>query len=242
MKPIKELWKEKTSDIAILLGTGSSIDEIDKWDKILEHDTLCMNNWVYHPTVVPKWNSLELKHYDFEIQKKRLEEKWDLGWSNVCYLLPSERASYISGAIGHPGEAKIYVYTHTKRGLHPKVDSRTKINADFDPDDGRLYKSYDSSVTTMIHLLYLMGYKYIILYGLDMKNGLYFWSNGGCGLTHCKTNKDHEGRDPNIPHNAAHIKDFIIDFNRRHMVPKKRKIFVGNKSTSLYPHLSLWKW
>jgi len=244
IKPIKELWKEKTSDIAILLGTGSSINEIEEWDKILIHDTLAMNNWVYHPTIIPKWNSLELKKYDYEIQKKRLEEKWNLGWKNVCFLLSSDRVFYVSGAIGHPEEARIYVYNHVIRGKHPKVNKDIKINADFNPNDGNLYKSYDSSVTTMIHLLYLMGYKYIILYGLDMNNGLYFWSSGHpkYGLTHCRTNKDHKGRDPKSPHNVAHIKDYIIDFNNRHMIPYGREIFVGHKSTALYPHLSLWKW
>lgn len=243
-RPIKDLFKQKTGDTAILLGTGSSLNELneDTWSFINKHDNLAMNNFVYSPSFIPKWNSLELKSYDYDIQRRRLEEKWDMGWKNVGFVIPAHRAQYLSGAIGHGEEAKMYTYGFVSRGQHPKLNKNVKIDANFDPNDGNLYKSYDASTSTMIHLLYLMGYKNIVLYGIDCNNGYYFWSSGDpiYGETHCLTNKQHEGRDPKQPHNAGHMKDFIIDFNHRHMKPYGREIYVGHKSTALYPHLKLW--
>jgi hypothetical protein len=238
---IKQL--KRNTNIGFILGTAKSVNDIksEEWDIINNNDNLGINNWFYHPTFIPKMCSLELKKYDWQISKDRITEKWEKGWKNVKWLLSEKKGGYVAGAIGHEYEAQIYLYGFEMRGKHPKIDGGWKyINADFDPDNGPLYKSYDASLTTLVHLMYRLGYKYIVLYGVDWTHSYYFWSSGDkiYGKTHCKTNKDHEGKDPKLPHNTEHVINYIIDFNERHMKPQGREILVGYKDTRLYPSLN----
>ena len=233
--------KLKQTDTVFLIGSGSSLNEIteDQWSIINSYDNMGVNNIFYHPFFIPKSLHLELKKYDWGIAKERLEEKWELGWKNVNYIFPIERYAYISGAIGHEKKAKIFTYRYERRRFHPKKHPDTKIDANFNPDK-ILYKSYDTSVSTIIQMLYLMGYKNIILWGLDMRDSKYFWTDMEPevrGLVHDLWNKQREGKDKNTPHNASHLQDYITDFNDKFMKPKRREIFVGHKSTLLYPKL-----
>lgn len=238
--------KTKKTDTIFLIGSGSSINEITEkqWDIINSYDNMGVNNMFYHPFFIPKSLHLELKSYDWVIAKDRLEEKWELGWKNVNYIFPTERATYIADAIGHKNQSKIFVYKYAKRGKHPKVDKgHTTIDANFNPNTV-IYKSYDSSVSSIIQILYLMGYENIILWGIDMSNSKYFWTDMAPevrGLVHDMWNKQREGKSKDLPHNASHLKNYIIDFNNRHMIPKKREIFVGHTTTALYPELKYFK-
>lgn len=233
--------KNKKTDVVFLIGSGSSLNDLteNQWNIINKYDNLGVNNIFYHPFFIPKMLHLELKSYDWGIAKERLKEKWEKGWKNVKYILPIDRSRYIADAIGHIGEATIFTYSYKSRGEHPKKNPNVKIDANFNPLE-YLFKSYDTSVSTIIQILYIMGYRKIILLGLDMNNSKYFWTDMKPeirGKVHDEWNKQREGKDKNQPHNASHLKNYIIDFNNRHMIPKKREIFVGHTTTSLYPEL-----
>lgn len=232
----------RCSDDAVLLCTGASINEISKntWGWILAQDTFSVNNFVYHPWVVPRYNHLEIKSYDFPYEQRYLNEKWNKGWKNVGFIFPSERADYIASCIGHSNEAKIYTYKYIRRGDHPKKQPGIKIDAKFNVNDGNIYKSYDASMTSIIQMIYLMGYKRIIIYGMDMISSEYFWTNMNIDV-HDKWNKAREGKAMNLPHNASHLKEYVISFNELHMKPKGREILIGNKSTALYPALKVFE-
>lgn len=234
---INELKRE--SEDVILLCTGSSLNDIDDktWKWILKQDTMAVNNFVYHPWVIPKWNHLEVKTYDFPYQQKYLDDKWELGWKNVGYISPSHRADYIASCINHP--AQIYTYEHIKRKDHPKDTPNFHADAKFNPD-GAICKSYDTSVSSIIQILYLMNYTNIIVIGMDMINSKYFWTDMDIPV-HDKWNKAREGKTMDKPHNASHLKNYIIDFNERHMKPKGREIFIMTEKTALYPSLRLWE-
>jgi len=78
-----------------------------------------------------------------------------------------------------------------------------------------------------------MKYKRIILMGTDLSDGRYFWTGKPeFGEVHCQSNKDHEGKPASAPHNAAHLKSYIINYSKKY-VP----IFVGYKKTLLYPEI-----
>lgn len=232
---------KRNSDDVVLLCTGKSINDItDKqWNWIQVQDTWAVNNFVYHPWMVPKFNHLEVKSYDYPYEQRYLNEKWEKGWKNVGYVFPNDRGSYIASCIGHSNEAKIYTYTYARRGEHPRLKPDVKIDAKFNPDDGNIYKSYDTSMSSIIQILYLIGYKRIVIFGMDMTTSEYFWSNMNIDV-HDKWNKAREGKSIDKPHNAGHLKEYVIDFNERHMKPKGREILVGHKTTALYPSLKLW--
>ena len=115
MHNITELLNYKKSNIAVILGSGSSINDIteQEWEKLKTFDLWALNNWVYHPSVIPNFYHIEVKHYDAEIVKRRLEEKWDK-YKDVIYLVPSIRQDVVD-VIGHENEAKIFYYEYIKK-------------------------------------------------------------------------------------------------------------------------------
>jgi hypothetical protein len=235
VKPFSELGKHKKSETAVLLGSGSSINDITKkeWRRILVNDVWAINNWVYHPFIVPHFNPLELKSYDFDIVKDRLNEKWEKGYNKVVYIITRDN---VANAIGHKHELIYKIDPISRRG--PR--GGRVIDADYNPNEKVPVKSYNTSFSLIIDVLYKLGYKKIFLFGFDMTNSKYFWTDGDpkvYGKVHHQWNKQHEGKSPDAPHNTFHIKDFIVDFNRRHMIPNKREIVVGNTKTALYPEL-----
>jgi len=256
-KTVNELVKLKRTDTMHILGSSESINDItdEQWGDILSADSIALNNFIYHPTIVPKFYTLELKHYDFDIVKRRFNEKWDR-YKDVIYVLMrgDKGIQHLVDAIGHKKEAKIYEIPHKERGRHPGEESknvavytRTK-KVKFDPETydanykpGRipLVKSYSASITTVIDLIYLMGYNKVVFHGHDYYHSRYFWFSGDkmYGEIHCRSNKEHENKNPDEPHNTLHIMNFIIDFNKRHMLPQGREMFIGSKKSLLYPKL-----
>lgn len=223
----------RNSDIAVFLGCGPSINEVTEngWSNIIKHDVWAINNWVYHPTIVPNFYHIEVKHYDFDIMRKRLEQKKEK-YKDVNFILPKQSSFQIC-----PRGSKIYTYKTKSRD--PKRTHRP-FNAKYKPIGGSvLTKSYDMSITALFELLYRFRYSLIILIGIDLYDSRYFWTGGNpkYGEVHHQWNKEHEGKDINLPHNTYRIKDYIVDFNKRWMIPKERKICVGHKETMLYPEL-----
>jgi hypothetical protein len=235
---------EKNGDTIVLLGSGESLNDITKkqWDIILTKNVWALNNHIYHPFIVPNFYTYELKSYDFPIVKERFAEKWDK-YKNVKYVLPNNRIDYLKKALPNDGNnATIYVYNYIIRGKHPKLAPEQKINANYDPNGNEFVKSYDASVNLMIDMFYKLGYNKIWLFGFDGGNSRYFWTGGDpiYGKVHHQYNKQHEHNDPNRPHNAAAASvDFIIDFNKRHMIPQGKEILIGSKKSILYPSLKL---
>ena len=241
IKSITDFFKEKTSDTIFLLGTGSSINEIKRWDEIFKHDTLCINDWYNHPSIVPKWCHIEIiGNKNFLIAKNKLEKCWERGWKNVGFIVQEEALDILLLAIDHLDlkNTKIFKYKVKNRGKRKEIKNISS-NADFDPNNGNIYKSYCFSITNIIHLLYLMGYKKIICWGVDMINSKYFWTDMAPEVRG-EVDLLYENIAPSYPHRSILIASYIIDFNKRHMIPQNKEILIGNKTTALYPSLKLW--
>jgi len=241
--PFKELYNKKKSHIAVFLGSGASVNDIteEQWSILTRFDLWAVNNWVYHPFIVPDFYHIEVKKYDALIVKERLTEKWSK-YKNVNFVIPKPKGekSLVLDTIGHEKQSKIYTYDFNKRGAHPLRSSAQIIDANYDVKSPILIKSYDASVTLLIDMLYKFGYKHIILVGVDLSDSRYFWTGGDSkvyGRVHHQWNKQHEGKSPNSPHNTFHVIYFIVDFNNRHMKPNRKEIFIQSKKSLLYKYM-----
>ena len=229
----------------VFLGSGSSIKKItnQQWDIIkADYDIWAVNNWVYHPYVVPNFYHIEVKHYNYNLIQQRLYEKRKK-YKKVDFIFPMKKSIKTKNGKRPLHEvtfqgAKKFCYEMKVRDARR---THSKFNADYQPSFRTLTKSYDMSISTVLELIYHCKYKAVILLGVDLNNSFYFWSDGEkeYGEVHHLTNKAHENKDPNLPHATHRIKDFIFDMNERWMKPEKREIFVGHKDTILYPHLRL---
>jgi hypothetical protein len=112
LKPIKELFKTKRNNIALLLGCGPSINEIteDIYTKIKKYDIWTLNNFIYHNFIIPNYYYLELKKYDFDLFKQRMEEKRKL-YKNVKFIIRNKKSNNIN-AIGR-NHRYVYGYDYT---------------------------------------------------------------------------------------------------------------------------------
>jgi len=234
----------KNSEDAIILGSGSSINGITEkqWKVISRYDTFAINNWVYHPFFVPKYYMIETKWYAYEIMKRRFQEK-SKQYKSTVFMFPQGKHIRMKDGRSLPLKQVIpnghinYEVPLQKRGNRESPD---KYNAEYKFSSFAIHKSYDMSMTSLIEIIYRLGYTNLILFGVDLYNSLYFWSSGDAkyGEVHHLWNKQHENRQPQAPHNTSRITQFIIDFNNRYFIPSNGEIFVGTKNTSLYPSLN----
>ena len=239
MRHIDEL--KRNSDVCILLGCGSSIDRIKpaQWQNMIKYDLWAVNNWVYHPFIVPDFYHIECKHYDYRIMQRRLLKK-QKEYKDVNFIFPKNKMIGMKDGsrvrLSDVAFSKAKKYEYEMRVRDSKREMKT-FNSDYNIT-GKLTKSHDMSLTLLFELIYRMGYKKIVLFGIDLYNSYYFWTNHPeYGEVHHRTNKEHEGKDPKEPHNTHKIKDFIIDFNKRWMLPEGREIFIGYDDTALKGHL-----
>lgn len=236
-------YRNHRTRTAVLLGSGSSIRNITgpQWKAIAKHDTWTTNNWVYHPFFIPKFYMVETKWYGYDILARRFRQKWEQ-YKDTNFLfaygkrirMRDGKKPYLRDVV--PAGANRYEYVAMPRD--PKR-THNPFNANYKPKEHCLTKSYDMSMTLMFELLYKMGYEEVVLFGIDLHDGYYFWSGGETkyGEVHHRTNKEHEGRDPKKPHATYRIADFILDFQSRWMIPAKRSIHVGHQNTLLFPKL-----
>jgi hypothetical protein len=246
MLNFKHLQQHKKSDVAVFLGSGSSINEIsqEEWDCIKQCDIWTVNNWIYHPDIVPDFYHIEVKHYNYKLMQMRLAEKWEQ-YMNVNFIFPEGKTIKIPAIGKLPlrgvalGFEHIYEY---KLIVRDRKRTHKPFNAKYEPNHVCLTKSYDMSVTAVFELMWKLGYQRIITFGIDLMNSYYFWTGGDpiYGKVHHQTNKAHENKPPEDPHATYPIKDFLIDFNKRWFRKQDREgIFVGHTSTALYPELPL---
>lgn len=245
MSLLAKLSKERAADIAVILGSGSSINRVTdaEWDRLRKCDTWALNNWVYHPFFVPDFYMIEVKRYDYEIMQDRLREKQE-SYQNVRFIFPHRK--FVRLGNGHmvplqhvvPWNARTFYYLAKPRDCKRRHPVKT---AQYDLEKHCLTKSYSASITVLLELLYRLDYSVIVLYGIDLFNSYYFWSDGDpkYGKVHHLTNKAHENKDPNEPHGTIVVKDFITDFSRMWMWNQGKAMYVGHRDTELYPEVPL---
>lgn len=242
----EDLKKFKKSETCVFLGSGSSINRITpkQWGWILSQDVWTVNNWVYHPTIVPNFYHIESKWYDYWILHRRFEEK-KKRYENCNFIFPDRK--YIRFRDGSREKLSDIVFKGAKKFTYNMIARDPKrthemFNANYKMKSNALTKSYDMSVTLLFEMMYRFGYVEITLFGVDLYNSYYFWTGRpDCGEVHHQTNKAHEGKDPKLPHATAQIFQFIVDFNHRWMKPNKKEIFIGHEDTTLNGYLRLKK-
>lgn len=181
----------KKSDTLFILGSGPSINAIntDQWDEIKSHDSLGFNFWFVHEFIPTFYflqftSSIELR----DSIVSALSDKYE-GYRNVPFIL---RGNYFaeSGLILRDNEKellkKFQLFYLKEYPIHSKVEmdidviskalelqGMMKFNeiASFTP-------KLRSSITLLILWAYQMGYKKIVLCGVDMNVGVtHFWDD-----------------------------------------------------------------
>ena len=238
---MKRLLKHKGSDTAIYFGCGPSINDItkDDWKILKKYDTWVSNWFLYHEFIVPNFYYLSIDKEHIQEFKKLFAEKRNK-FDNTIFLSTTIHSGTIKR---HRVVDKFITYKiHQPR---TKAELRRKgINTlnDYKPMvDGKIYFYGNAHLTFLFALMWLMGYKEIILYGVDLNDRRYFWHDRKD--VHWRWNREtriNQGKvkDPDTVHPSSLYMNFFL----RHFTKKYiSNVYVGNKKTLLYPDILQYK-
>ncbi len=214
----KELKQYVKSDIGFFLGCGPSIGRITSEQKsiIESHDVWASNFFIYHD-IIPNFYYAEIGMKYMKLWKEKLKEKGDL-YKDVKFMFHKDNPN--DPLIDET--PNIFMY-----------EKRKGINGAEYILDGFVSPSRGASLILILDMMCLMGYKKIILFGVDLFTSTYFWTGDEkYGKTHLQTNKNMKVNTPHIT--AVKVIPFVEGFSEKNM---NGELYVGHKETLLYPKL-----
>jgi hypothetical protein len=103
---------------------------------------------------------------------------------------------------------------------------------------GGRHIQFIGSVSNAISIGFLLGYRNLVLFGVDLRQQHHFWEEGKPEFDRIKKTLQ---LHPSAGHsNGIGIQHFIWKINRDVFLPRDREIFVSNIDSLLYPGLRLW--
>src|SRR6202790_4802658 len=183
-----DLLQIKSSDTLFVLGSGPSINRIsaERWRLIAAHDTVGFNWWLYH-SFVPKFYFLEViekevspeafeayltlasrRAVDYASTIKIAMEFHKLGTQTLYHLPPEFRKNLF---VAHKVEAPARNEAELAQALR-YLQGRGAFQV-----TGRFSSllKYAASLTTMLVFALKLGYKRVVLCGIDFKTPDYFF-------------------------------------------------------------------
>lgn len=253
---LETLKKNKKSDKLFIFGSGSSLNDISEisWKQINKFDTLGFNgsfhlkkvHFTYHilragtedPKIEDPNKLINEIHYAKYLVKKinsnaYLRHTIFLFSSGISQHFPNLLLGYKMWNFYN----LIYQYNTNKFEKYPK---------------GNLHRGLIHKIGTLVDAIsfgYHMGYKEIILTGVDLYNNQYFWAPEGKTVTFSAKKKKElfmnqtiRGINASAPHNTVNngIINYLIDWNI-YFKKKGIKLFVFNPKSLLNKTLPVFK-
>jgi hypothetical protein len=245
----------KTSDTMFVLGSGPSINQIPdaRWQVIGRHDTIAMNFWVVHP-FVPRLYIFEnlARTPGCEVIFDALQmlfERRALDYRNTVKIgteLASEGRQTLLEIpqdfrphcyIGHSANIVARDEKELVAGLRYMLRRGMFAQAGHMP---WLFK-VAGSVLASLSIAVRMGYRRIILCGIDLKNAEYFYQD--------PERYPEAARWEFAPRNSLHPaakrlkwlvpgQRVIAHFKREILDPAGIELFVENRSSALFPEIA----
>lgn len=174
--------QHKNSDTVVIFGSGSSINEIneDQWNFIRSVDTIGFNLWFIHD-FIPTYYHSETFRYAHELEPLlRLQKEFAFRqrYQNILFITSEKDKKLgwhpIYRPEVFPKAVKIYTYPGY---LSKKFLENSTVNFDeLSLNLGDHVWRVRSGLTSIIHLAVQIGYKKIILSGVDLYNRDNFYS------------------------------------------------------------------
>ncbi len=251
-----DLSKHKRCDTLFILGSGPSINRIsaERWQAIARADTLGFNLWLIHPFVP----SL----YFFE------GTPWEDRFCAAYLRLATERAAEYAGVpkvcmeVVFPGRSYIAELPEGwRKNLYavPYIPAFSRDDGEFNRmlayliEDGaftsetrihRLLK-HCGSLSTMVTLGVKMGYRRIVLCGIDLTAQDYFYQDAGLypawkdmdfyagtafrAKSHATMTRYAWGNTP--------IDVVLLEMKRQVLDPRGIELYVESRSSALWPRI-----
>jgi hypothetical protein len=250
-----DLPSVKTSDTVFILGSGSSINEIpeSKWKVIGSHDTIAMNFWPVHKFVPSIYlfenvrldegcdsmfyalrDLLERRACDYRNTVKIVSELAPLNRRQITLQIPDGFRPHLY--IGYSANVVARDEKELVAGLRYLLgkgvfEQRSRICWQF---------KCAGSVLAAMSMAVCMGYRRIVLCGIDLRNAEYFYQDPERYPDACKWEF--------VPRNTSHLaarrlhwlvpaQEVIVHFKKEVLDPAQIELFVENRSSALFPRI-----
>lgn len=249
------------SDTVFVLATGASINRYQqsRWDTIDRHDSIGMNFFMLHE-FVPDLYVMEAMN---ERHRRLLKVRSD-AYRDVPIILKSQLVNL--------SVRRVQARFRDLEQNPPDVRNRFYLSLDLlvaGHDVPHMYSGYElmkrfglfktkprfllltkrrGSITYIINLAVRIGYKRIVLCGVDLDHAEYFYDSRrealeAEGLPVPPNPHDgtvHDTYDPRK--HPVTVKDVIIAMNEAVLEPLGVELYVGDRSSALHPHFPEYPW
>ena len=238
-----------------LLGSGSSINQISasRWNTIRRYDSIGFNFWLFHDLVPTIYLFEMTQDADVEVTKilADVANKSSERYRQTPKIVSEFRnGSTLFDRLGDEFRADLYAYL----SVPAYVDSDRQLTISmkllkrlgvFAPGSKahNLFK-HGGSLSVAISLAIKMGYRRIVLCGIDLNCPTYFYEDKalypdvGTFQNSIYTAK-HDSIVPGLFRCSYPIDKIVAELKKEILDPMGIEIYVENKSSALYPNIPL---
>jgi len=250
----------KTSDTVFVLGSGSSINAIseDRWQAIRRHDSFGFNFWLLHDHV-PTFYTFESPNFDDAsgVARKvgetfaRAAAQREQDYRNVFCLLTDLTAERFPFWHLLPRDFRKRLFT--VQTLPVLARSRDELEASirflkahglFDQGAVDPVLKYRGTVSMVVALAAKLGYRNIVLCGIDLSDPAYFYQDpvrypATVNLwSHAKAVSPVHPSVVGLPM-LRPIDEILVVLQDMVLAPMGAQLYVENRSSALYPRIPL---
>ena len=249
------------SDTVFILGSGESINQIseDRWRAIGGHDSIGFNFWFLHPFVPTLYTTYafdpdryppEHRDWGHDVMKKMLAEatRRSEAYESVPKIIMHVGPGTRRMLDGLPaGFLRHSFTTHTHQGLARNEEELDRLllywrqrGAFSAQRRVRGLFKYRASVTQLISLAIAMGYRRIVLCGIDVSHSRYFYGD----VERYPSMAGFSSSPPLAAHITATRTESSLDIvtvvralREVVLLPQGIELYVENASSGLHPYV-----
>ncbi len=255
---IEVFRRRKNSDTVFVLGSGSSINRIgsERWQAIAAHDTIGFNFWpihpfvptfylfeslppaskdpTFHPGMFPLLLELFARRADDYARTPKLVSNLAQAGDQLVFHLPEgwKQELYAAEPMTYPARSSAEFRSALKYAEGKNA---------FDPAGraARLFK-YSSNLVACLTLALRLGYRRIVLCGVDLDDQAYFYQDPEFFPDYAQV----EFAPRNMPHFITRslpwlvpIDEVLLLLKREIMEPRSIELCVESRSSALWPRI-----
>lgn len=264
--PIAEFdnYSLKSSNTIFVMGSGYSINSISEkgWKVIEQNDSFGFNTWILHPHI-PTYYGLEVPLFEdyFNAIINRFNEKKDLYRETPLFIQYQHflKTVYSLEKLQLANEKIYYFAPYTFHTTNKKLLQKAISNFldQKNPNLGNVIH-YAGSLSYVIMMSYIMGYKEIVLMGIDLNDPRYWFMKDGIDkqakafaemhqkYTNITGRSKQGGKHATIDRKFTSLYgslpiDEYLKILKKELNKRGVKLYIGNEKSKLFPLLPLYE-
>lgn len=247
----KEKIKKK-SDTLFILGSGPSVRKIKDWNTIKKYDCVGFNFWCFH-NFVPNYYFVEApaSQKALNVLKKILTIR-SKDYKKTVFF---NRKRWKSNILDQFFEKYKHTYYHIfsiRLNIQSKIIFKKFLDSKLFQYIKKFFffKQGVSTIEEVVFFAYVMGYKKIVLCGVDLNSNDYFFDDKN--FKHIKTKNIYLPKDHTEDHKKIHmsndpkrckggiILNDVLQIYQKYVFKKDMRIFIYDNGSALKKILPLW--